>query len=148
MNYPMNQTPPQFNYLQQATQGGMGGIQQQQPAQQQFDPRILEALGLSQGYDQEDERLQRQRALVEQLRERGRSPVNAPKSSGAWAQGLANVANAGMAAWKDRKTDAAQKVADQQRTQGMRDFSTLYRGAEGMQPDGSMRVPFSPMRRY
>jgi|PlaIllAssembly_1097288.scaffolds.fasta_scaffold121780_2 hypothetical protein len=144
---------PPFNtsdYLQQATMGGMGGIQPAQQPQQnmQFDPRVMEALGLSQGYDQEDERLMRQRALVAALRKQSQAPVDAPKSSGAWAQGLANVANAGMAAWKDRKTDAAQRAADQARMQGSRDFSILHRGAEGQQPDGSLRVPFSPMRRY
>jgi hypothetical protein len=145
----LQQLQQQQNPLQQATAGNMGGIdpmQQQDPQQQaqQFDPRVLEAMGLSQGYDAEDERLARQQAQVAALRERGQSPITSPGASGAWAQGAANALNSGFAAIKERRADKAQKVADQQRMQGMRDFSTAYRGAEGYQPDGKLRVPFSP----
>lgn len=148
--YPMNQMPQQpqgfdlNQYLQQAQQGQMGGIQQQQPMQQpqQFDPRILEALGLAQGYDAEDERIQRQMEQAAALRKQGQSPITAPKSSGMWAQAIGNLGQSAVGAILDRRARKQQGAADQHRAQGMRDFSTMYRGAET-----ANNFPFSPMRR-
>jgi hypothetical protein len=141
------------DYLSQVNAGTAGGIQQQQqaPQPQQFDPRILEAMGLSQGYDAEDERLARQQALAEELRQGGANggvDPRATSSKAMWAGALGNIGKNLIGSYVRSRADKQQKTADQQRMQGMRDFSTLYRGTEGTQPDGSMRVPFSPMRRY
>jgi hypothetical protein len=142
------------DYLSQVNAGTAGGIQQQQPAQQpmsQFDPRILEAMGLSQGYDAEDERIARQQALADELRQsngNGGVDPRATSSKAMWAGALGNIGKNLIGGYVRSKADKAQKLADEQRMQGMRDFSTMYRGAEGQQPDGSFRVPFSPMRRY
>lgn len=141
------------DYLAQATQGQMGGIQQQ-PAQQQpqqFDPRILEAMGLAQGYDAKDEQIARQQAMADELRgDSGNGGVDprATSSKAMWAGALGNIGKNLLGAYLGGRAEKKQDRADKHRAQGMRDFSTMYRGAEGAQPDGSLRVPFSPLRRY
>jgi hypothetical protein len=149
----MNQMPPQLDYLELAKQGQLGGLnpQQQQQAPTQFDPRILEAMGLAQGYDAEDERIARQQAYADALREGGQNggvDPRATSSKAMWAGALANIGKNLIGGYVRNRADKEQKTADQQRMQGMRDFSINYRGAEGQQPDGSFRVPFSPMRGY
>ena len=133
------------DYLAQVNAGTAGGIQQQQPAQvpQQFDPRILEAMGLAQGYDAKDEQIARQMERAAALRKQGQSPITAPKSSGMWAQAIGNLGQSAVGAILDRRARKEQAAADAQRAQGMRDFSTMYRGAET-----ANNYPFSPMRRY
>ena len=135
------------DYLAQVNAGTAGGIQQQQPAQvpQQFDPRILEALGLSQGYDARDEQIARQQAMADELRRglpNGGVDPRATSSKAMWAGALANIGRGLIGNYANRRAEKAQKEADQQRAQGMRDFSTMYRGAET-----ANNFPFSPMRR-
>lgn len=119
-------------FLLQAQQGGMGGINPMN-GQADFNSEVMEVMAGGQEADAEDERLARQRAIVEQLRGNSQNPVDAPKSSGAWAQGLANVANAGMAAYKDRKTNQAQGVADRGRKGLMRNMFAARGGIAPMQ---------------
>lgn len=121
------------NYLLQAQQGGMGGIN---PMQGGFNPEVMDVMQGGQEADAEDERIARQRARIDALRGQSQNPVDAPKSSGAWAQGLANVANAGMAAYGDRKAGRLQGDADRRRGGLMRN---MFAARGGIMPGKSMQ---------
>jgi hypothetical protein len=138
------------DYLASVNQGTAGGITPQQPVQQpqQFDPRVLEAMGLAQGYDQQDERIARQQALADELRNQALSgnggvDPRATSSKAMWAGALANIGKGLIGGYVRNRADKQQKEADAQRARGMRDFSTVYRGAET-----ANNYPYSPLRRY